>query len=275
MKTFLRRPGNKSKHLKHILPLIPKNYNTYIEPFVGTGALFLELEPKKWIINDMNKDIISIWNLVKTDPEYLLDEIQKFSKMFLPLNNEEKLKLCKEIVSRMDTYKSKKRTVMYLLMIYCSFRGVLEYRNTFHIESLYGDIFRKNQCHVFTEKYKDKINRVHSLIQQGQILNKDYKHALSKARKGDFVFLDPPYIEEKTYNFQYNKREVLDNSFSKELKIELLKLDKKEIKWMMTQIDTPNIRKLFNSYNVHEYINSQSFGNCNGSGKKELIITNY
>lgn len=46
MKTFINWQGNKTRYLKHILPLIPDNYNTYIEPFVGSGALLLKLEPK-------------------------------------------------------------------------------------------------------------------------------------------------------------------------------------------------------------------------------------
>ena len=45
MITFIRRPGNKLKHLKHILPFIPEFEGTYIEPFVGTGALFLKMTP--------------------------------------------------------------------------------------------------------------------------------------------------------------------------------------------------------------------------------------
>ena len=49
MKTFIRWPGNKSKHVNKILPFIPNTFNTYIEPFVGSGALFLKLEPKTWI----------------------------------------------------------------------------------------------------------------------------------------------------------------------------------------------------------------------------------
>lgn len=61
MKTFIRRPGNKTKHLKHILPLIPDFTGTYIEPFLGTGALYLNLieqnqPPSICIINDLNKD---------------------------------------------------------------------------------------------------------------------------------------------------------------------------------------------------------------------------
>ena len=80
MITFIRRPGNKLKHLKHILPFIPEFEGTYIEPFVGTGALFLKITPNKWIINDINKDLMGIWKLVRDDPEFLLDEINKIKE---------------------------------------------------------------------------------------------------------------------------------------------------------------------------------------------------
>ena len=126
MKTFIRRPGNKTKHLKHIVPLLPKEYNTYIEPFVGTGALFLHLMPQKWIINDLNEDIANIWKLVRDDPEYMISEIDKFKKKFLHLDNDAKLKMCKNITSGIDKLKGKKRTIMYLMMVYCSFTGSLE-----------------------------------------------------------------------------------------------------------------------------------------------------
>ena len=60
MRSFIKWEGNKSHSLKHILPHIPK-YNTYYEPFLGSGALFLSLAPEKWVINDINKDLYSIW----------------------------------------------------------------------------------------------------------------------------------------------------------------------------------------------------------------------
>ena len=59
MKTFIKWSGNKSKHINKFKEYIPKEFNTYIEPFIGSGALLLHLEPKKWIINDLNKDLIN------------------------------------------------------------------------------------------------------------------------------------------------------------------------------------------------------------------------
>jgi DNA adenine methylase len=267
MKTFLRRPGNKSKHLKHIIPHIPKFTGTYFEPFLGTGAVYLHLLPKKAVLNDLNKDIIAIWKLVKTNPNFIIQEIDKFKKTFLPKSNEMKLKQCKDIVSKMNTYTGDQRTINYLLMIYCSFKGIVEDK----IHSLLTVLNKTNSCHIFTENYKSKILELQNILKNVKIENKDYSKVLDKTKKGDFVFLDPPYISDKKYGFEYNKNE----EFSiKSLKEELQKLDKKQVKWMMTQVDTKSVRTFFQNYNIKPYMNKLSI---NGSDfpMKELIITNY
>lgn len=271
MKTFIRRPGNKSKHLKHIIPLIPEFTGTYYEPFLGTGAVYLHLLPNKAVLNDLNKDIVNIWKLVKKNPEYIIQEIDKFKKKFLHLDNKEKLKMCKEIISKMDTYTGDIRTVNYLLMIYCSFSGCIILGNKWRTSSINSNLYSKNQCHVFTDDYIDKINVLRLILKNVKIENKDYRSILSKTKEGDFVFLDPPYIEEKTYVFSYNKNETFDICT---LKTEVEKLDKMGVKWMMTQIDTNQVRDLFKNYNFMQYENNSSF--LKGQVvKKEVIIMNY
>lgn len=267
MKTFIRRPGNKTKHLQHIIPVIPEFTGTYYEPFVGTGAVYLHLLPEKAVINDLNKDIINIWKLVKTNPEYVIQEIDKFKKSFLNLNNIDKLKMCKKIVSNMDTFKGNERTIKYLLMNYCSFNGFIKNK----ISSLLTVIYTTNSCHIFTDNYKTKLLKLQKILKNVKIENKDYKLILKNCKKGDFVFLDPPYIEDKSYHFVYNKNE---NFTPVELVKELESLTIKGVKWMMTQIDTIQVRSLFKKYNFKEYTNNLSL---NGSSfpKKELIITNY
>ena len=271
MKTFIRRPGNKTRHLKHIIPLIPKFSGTYIEPFLGTGAVYLHLLPKKAILNDLNKDIIDIWKLVKSDPEYIIQEVDKFKKVFLPKSNTTKLEICKKIVSEMDTYTGKKRTIMYLLMIYCSFKGTVYLTNRFHISALNLHIYKNESCHIFTQNYSIKMVELQKILKNTKLENKDYKKIIERAKKGDFVFLDPPYIEPKNYSFNYNKDESFDIN---ELKLNLHKLTGKGVKWMMTQIDTVQVRNLFKGYKFYKYINNSNFNDSNTS-KKELIITNY
>lgn len=284
MRTFLRRPGNKSKHLRYIIPLLPDKFNVYIEPFLGSGALFLNILPEKWIINDKNKYIISIWQTVRDHPEYLLSQIKKFKKMFLPLNNDEKLLYCKKLIKMIDSFNPLKASVMYLLLIYCCISGNLERNNQLLFDSLYIDIYNRNTAHIFTEEYSSKIKELSKVLlnkaSPNKIFNKDYKEILKKAKKNDFVFLDPPYLEDKTYAFQYNKDDQKKDVITlQEIQKELEKLDSKGVKWMMTQIDNEQVRKVFDKkkYNIHEYINKNciSVHSGNFAGKKELIITNY
>ena len=124
LKTFIRWQGNKSKHLRHIIPHIPDEYNTYIEPFVGSGALLLKLEPEKWIINDLNKDLINCWKYIKSDPETIIAGFKKFGKKFKPMSVENKKKYCKEIRQKIDGMKYDiNRAITYMLMKYCAYMG--------------------------------------------------------------------------------------------------------------------------------------------------------
>lgn len=277
MKTFIRRPGNKSKQLKHILPLIPAQFNTYIEPFLGTGALFLSLiEDLKngWIINDLNNDIIDIWKLVRDNPEHLLKEINKFKKKILPLTNEERLKLCKHKTALLKSIDNKNtKTALYLILVYCSFQGSLQRSNKTSFDGLYSQLYNKSTIHLFTEDYYQKIQSLSKLLLKGKIYSKDYIKILEKSKRGDFVFIDPPYIEDKTYTFDYTskKKNVFDADI---LFVELKKLDKKGVKWMMTQIDNEYIQQLSKNYRCIRYKNTSCMTGAN-TGKHEVIVMNY
>lgn len=271
MRTFIRRPGNKTKFLKHIIPRIPDFPGTYYEPFLGTGAVYLHLLPKKAVLNDLNKDIANVWKLIKKNPEYLLREIKEFKKVFLPLSNDEKLKVCNEIVSNLKNLNGDKETAMYLLMVYCSFNASLENRGGYKFDSLSRQLYVGNSLHIFTETYTDKIVILSKILQKVKVCSKDYSEVIIQAKEGDFVFLDPPYIEKKKYRFDYIKNgEEFSNT---RLKDSVDSLTNRKVKWMMTQIDTLEVRELFKKYNFFEYDNANRF--TGKKIKKELIITNY
>jgi DNA adenine methylase len=107
---------------------------------------------------------------------------------------------------------------------------------------------------------------------KGLILNKDYKEILKKTKKGDFVFLDPPYVEDHDYRFNYNKDEKLNNKFIYELYKEIKKLDNKGVKWMMTQADTKEIKDIFKDYNIKKF---KVYRHITKSYVYELILMNY
>jgi DNA adenine methylase len=275
LKTFIRWMGNKSKHLRHIIPYIPDEYNTYYEPFVGSGALFLILQPKKWIINDLNKDLINIWKNVKDNPDTIINSFKNFGKKFKPLSKKEKLEFCRDITNTIeelnyDVY----RASIIMLMKFCVYMGNIIVNNKLYFQGINLSIINYNSYYFLDNIYYSNLLNVSSYLNssKGLILNKDYKNILDKTKKDDFVFLDPPYIEEHEYHFNYNKEESLDNKFIIELYKEVKKLDKKGVKWLMTQADTKEIKDIFKEYKIKKF---EVYRVYSKTYKNELIIMNY
>ena len=244
MKTFIKWSGNKSKHLRHILPHIPEFSGTYIEPFVGSGALFLKLEPKKWIINDLNKDLINCWKTVKNHPDELISNFIAFGKKFKPMSKDKKTNFCINVTNKIERMKYDiKRASIYMLMKYCAFMGNIMFNNKLYFPSLELNIRINNRCYFLESNCYENIRQLSKYLKKsnGKFYNLDYKEVLAKANKDDFIFIDPPYIEDHNYQFNYNKNERIDQTFVRELYDELKKLDKKKVKWIMTQADASNL----------------------------------
>ena len=81
-KPFVKWAGGKRQIVDKLLMYAPDEFNTYYEPFVGGGALLFELSPKKAVINDSNKELINVYNVLRNE--------EKFKKMCSILNTYEK-----------------------------------------------------------------------------------------------------------------------------------------------------------------------------------------
>ena len=275
MKTFIRWQGNKSKHINKFIEYIPTFTGTYIEPFLGSGALLLKLQPKKWIINDINKDLINIWKYVKNNPLGIIDIFNDFGNHFKPLSKEDKVKYCKEITSNIELMPYDiNRASMYLLMKYCAYTGDIIVNNNYTFMGLDKNIFIRNNYPFLLQKNYDNINQVSQFLntKSGKIFNKSYEEILDKAKEGDFVFLDPPYIENNNYGFNYNKNEILNETFIQELFIQVKKLDNRNVKWLMTQADTQQIKNVFKDYIFKKF---KVYRSSSKSYVNELLIMNY
>jgi DNA adenine methylase len=275
MKTFVRWQGNKSKHLNKFIEYIPEFSGTYIEPFVGSGAMLLKLQPKKWIINDLNKDLINIWKSVKEHPQEIIKIFKEFGKNFKHLSKENKVKYCKEITSKIEKLPYDiKRASIYILMKYCAYMGDILKNDDFSYPGLDMNIYLNNNYTFLKQNNYNNILEVSKFLNNSnrQIFNKSYEIILNKAKSGDFVFLDPPYIESHNYQFNYNKGEILDEKFLKNLYKQVKKLDKRNVKWLMTQADTKQIKNIFKEYIIKKF---KVYRRSSKSYVNELVIMNY
>ena len=78
---FVKWVGGKRNVInKYLKNFFPSSFKTYIEPFVGGGAVFFYLKPQKAIINDINKELIITYNVIRDNKELLIKELKKYKK---------------------------------------------------------------------------------------------------------------------------------------------------------------------------------------------------
>ena len=274
MKKFIRWAGNKSRMLTILSKHVPQEYNRYIEPFLGSGALFLHLDPKKWIINDINKDLMGIWNTVAMNPEKLINHLKKLSDEIRNIGVEQRKAYLHSLTESIPKMRaSVRKSAVILFISHLSYASHIMRNHRFYFPGIDSSV-EFSKLRVSSVEYAHNIMNIHKKLCEkgGMIMNMSYQDVLKKARENDFVFLDPPYIENHKYQLNYNIDEELNMGFLEGLKREVTLLDTKKVKWMMTQADTEDVRRIFGMYNV---IQVKVYRGYSNSFKNELIIKNY
>ena len=272
-KPFVKWAGGKRQIMDKLTKYVPDEFNTYYEPFIGGGALLFELSPKKAVINDSNKELMNVY-------EVLCDE-QKFKKMCSVLNTYE-IKHSEEFYYEIRN-KDRSKNAYNRLSDYTRAARTI-YLNKACFNGLYR-VNSKNEFNVpFGKKAKVNTYEGGNLITVSnyltmndiKILSIDFEEVVKDAKKGDFVYFDPPYDSDTgTFN------SYTEDGFGKESQRRLARvfkeLDEKGVYVMLSNHNTMLINELYNGFNIH-VIEAKRNINSNGSkrGKvEEVIITNY
>lgn len=237
--------GGKRQLLAEIMPLINNNCSTYVEPFIGGGAVFFELQPKKAIINDYNRELINVYRIIKSDPEELISELVTHEK-----NNTEDYFYELRALDRSPQYEIMSDIQKAARVIYLNktcYNGLYRVNAAGQFNSPYGKYKNPNIVNATTIKGMSKyLNKANVDIRQG-----DYKEALKGLRSGAFVYLDPPYMPISSSS---SFTGYTENGFSYEqqeaLKRECDKLRNKGISFLQSNSDCPEIRELYSGYEI-------------------------
>ena len=269
---ILKWVGGKRQLLNEINPLLPKRITTYVEPFVGGGAVLFSLQPKKAIVNDFNKDLINVYKIVRDNPQELLDILKEHDK-----NNSEDYYYEIRALDRFENYKNMSDLEKAARIIYLN-------------KTCYNGLFRVNQAGQFNSpygKYKNPniINEPVILAMSNyfndnniKLMEGDYREALKNLRKGAFVYFDPPYMPiSSSSSFTGYTENGFNEKDQEELKIECDKLNDRGINFMLSNSAHPYILELYKDYEItlvkaRRSINSK--GNKRGE-INEVLVRNY
>lgn len=268
--TFVKWAGGKKQLIEQFKPFFPKEVKTYFEPFVGGGAVAFHIiktyNPNKVYLSDMNEELINCLNIIKNNPNGLIKELKKL----------------KESHNKDHYYKIRAIDLKDLSPIQRAGRFI--YLNKTCFNGLYR-VNSKGGFNVPIGSYTNpailneaEIKEISTLLQNSKLEVKQFYEITKEAKKGDFIYFDPPYypLDKKPSFTTYTKDKFLDKE-QKHLAEVFKELDKKGCKVMLSNSDSDFIKMLYKSYHIN-LVKATRMINCDATkrGKiNEVVVTNY
>lgn len=258
--------GSKKMILKKLEPLFPRNIKNYFEPFVGGGSVLFYLNQTRDIeknyINDINKDLINVYKVIKNDSRTLIEYLTQLNK----IRSRKDYNMLVKVYNEHKTEKSLLAAI-YIFLAKRSFNGQL-YMKSNKLNPYYAQSLSKNN--IIDENY---MNELVDLLDDTTIYNKSYDVFVNHVtpQTGDFVFFDPPYLVDKIKEYY---EETFDLENFKELKKVCDKLDKQGVRFMLTLNKNTALKKLFEAYEI-KHIKKFSRMSNGKVNEYEMVIRNY
>jgi DNA adenine methylase len=261
--------GGKRQLLSQLEPLFPKKFKNYHEPFVGAGSVMFYLaqtrEIKKIFISDVNAELINVYEIVRDNLEELIEILKKYQQ-----------KHSKEVYyatrgENPELMSNLSRAARFIYLNRTCFNGLYRVNASGKFNVPIGSYKNPGICQ------EETLRSISKLLASVEIKNQSFEKVLKEAKKGDFIYFDPPYYPLKKSSFTtYSKDKFLDEE-QRQLFRTFKKLDEKGCLVMHSNSDTQFIKELYGNYNV-QFVDARRSINSN-SGKrgkiKEVVITNY
>lgn len=283
MNPMLKYRGGKSREIPQFQKYIPSSFSTYLEPFLGGGAVFFHLEPERAIINDVNSRLISFYECVRNsydDMRLELDALQieyegnqadyKARKNLTP--DERVPNANEELYYRIrDMYNGKATPeyldgVLYFFINKTAYSGMIRYNNNGEYNVPFGRYPNLN-TKLITKEHSQ-------LLQHAEVLREDYTVVFERAASDDFMFLDPPY--DCVFN-DYGNIDMM-NGFD-EAQHRRLAADFRNLscRALMVIGKTPLTEELYGKYIKDEYCKNYAVNIRNRfkNDAKHIVVMNY
>ena len=244
IKPFIRWAGGKSRLLPRILPYVPTTIKNYYEPFLGGGAVFLACAPRisgRSNLADLNEHLIAAWVAMRDHPR----ELRPLLDWYLTNDSKE---FYYEVRSTTASSSTVGKAARFLYLNGVSWNHLWrENSRTGAMNVPWGDSRFKGVDDL-------TMKSIGSMLARADIAAADFRIVLDSATRGDFVYLDPPYLPvftspdtEKEPTAKFNKYTA--KTFEMLDLIELAEicaaLSRRGVRWVMSNRDTASVRALF------------------------------
>jgi DNA adenine methylase len=265
---ILKWVGGKRQLTKEILKMLPTDSRNraYHEPFFGSGAVFFKVKPRKGSINDINPRLMNFYRVVRDKPAELIEQASKYKY------DKQTYYELRDHFNKASINEVEEASIFLYLNKTC-------YNGLYRVNS-------KGEFNVPFGRYKnptivrrERILSVSTALRTIGIHNEDFSYVSKLAEPGDVCYLDPPYEPvSETANFTSYSRQGFDSVEQNRLKETCIKLNKKGVKFILSNSYTEQIRELYADSDFRiEIVKARRAVNSKADGRgkvSEVLITN-
>lgn len=259
---FIRWAGGK-RWLRRFLPaLLPSRFDSYFEPFLGSGATFFSVRPGRAFLSDVNRDLVTAFQVVRDQPDELI-------RMLDGLDNNER-EYYRIRGSRPRSALSRAARFIYLNRT--AWNGLYRLNASGRFNVPYGEYESREVVD------RDSLTTASHCLQGVTVTRSDFLTPVTRAGEGDFVFVDPPYATpaDRSVFTGYNDRKF---GWFDQLRLfqALVELDRRGGAFLLTNSNHPALRALYRRFSLDLLTRSSVIAADpkERGPMSELVVTNY
>jgi DNA adenine methylase len=261
-KPFVKWAGGKQSLADLIVERFPKKFARYYEPFLGGGSVLLTANPNAATVGDSNEWLITTYKCIRSDwarVATILDSLPNTKADYLRIRSSSSLEK--------DDWR---RAANFIYLNKTCFRGLYRVNRNNEFNVPYGE---------YDRRYYDPLNlqAVSELLGSIEFRIGDFEITVDGASSGDFIYFDPPYYKLGGYSdFNRYTADQFREAEHFRLASLCLELDKKKVRWLLSNSNTAFVRQLFKGFNIIE-VNNRRDINLKSAKRDvvELLIANY
>ncbi len=257
---ILKWVGGKTQLLEQMKPLMPKTWNRYFEPFVGGAAVFFELRAQRpempAFLSDVNAELVNCYTVVRDDVDAVIEALRHHV-----YESEHYYKVRALNPAELAPAERAARTIF---LNKTGYNGLYRVNRSGQFNVPFGRFTKPLFCDV------DNLHACARALRGVSIEHDDFSKVLERAKKGDFVYFDPPYVPlSPTSDFTAYIPGGFGEAEQRKLAKVFAKLAARGVHVMLSNSDTPLVRELYDGFDIHVVYASRSV-NSNAARRGKL-----
>lgn len=255
---FLKWAGGKSRLIPRINKVLPEG-NRLIEPFMGSAAVFLNTDFDRYLLADINPDLINLFQFLKKGNSTFIDISSEY---FSEKNNTEKVYYAlREHFNSLDA--GKERAALFLYLNRHGYNGLCRYNQKGIYNVPFGRFkrpyFPAKEMEFFAQKAK-----------RATFVCEDFRKVMQRSRQGNVIYCDPPYVAASaTAYFTQYAHQSFTPQCQQDLAESAKKSVRKGVKVIISNHDNAVTRRLYEGATIHSFYVQRNIS-CDGEKRKKV-----